>query len=279
MKQVTENVFAETELMGCNPGFVVTADGVVVIDTPQRPTDALAFKSEIEKMGQVRYLINTEPHGDHYAGNFFFDVPCIAHEGTRAAIELAVKNSTLEQIKERLVMIDPECKNNLDGYQVRVPNIAFNSTMSIHLGEIDFILMHTPGHTASETAVYVPQERIVFTGDNIFYKVQAFFHEAVPLEWLQSLEKLKELDVDYCIPGHGEVCTKEYLDEQAEFIRDWIAAAKDAVSKGWTLEEAKERISFLDRYPMLGKMDDFGPELQKMNVTRLYTLAKENRLG
>jgi cyclase len=274
MKQVTDNVFVNTELMGCNPGFVVTSEGVVVIDTPQRPTDAIAFKEEIEKKGAVQYLINTESHGDHFTGNFFFDVPCIAHEGTRAAIA----NASLEVVKDRISMIDPEFKKKLDDYQVRVPSITFDKSMTLRLGEHEFQLLLTPGHTASETSVYVPQERIVFTGDNIFYKVQSFLHEAVPLEWLESLERLKELDVDYYIPGHGEVCTRDYLDEQAGFIREWIAAAKDAVEKGWSLEEAKERISFLDRYPMVGKMDDFGPELQKMNVTRLYTLAKDNLL-
>ena len=47
---------------------------------------------------------------------------------------------------------------------------------------------------------------------------------------------------------------------------------------GWTLEEAQQRISFLDRYPMGAGMEAFGPELQKMNVARLYTLALEGRL-
>jgi len=274
MTRVTDNVFVETELMGCNPGYVVTEDGVVVVDTPQRPTDAVAFRNEIEKRGKVRYLINTEPHGDHFTGNYFFEVPCISHHGTRAAIE----NASLEMVKERITMIDPEFASQLDDYQIRIPSITFDKSMTLRVGDHEFQLILTPGHTASETAVYVPRERIVFTGDNIFYKVQTFLHEAVPLEWLESLERLKKLDVDYYIPGHGEVCTREYLDEQADFIREWISAAKDAVAKGWSLEEAKEKISFLDRYPMVGKMDDFGPELQKMNVTRLYTLAKDNQL-
>ena len=274
MKQVTDNVFVNTELMGCNPGFVVTSEGAVVIDTPQRPTDAIMFKSEIEKKGDVRYLINTESHGDHFTGNFFFDVPCISHAGTRDAIA----NASQEMVKGRITMMDPDYVDKLDDYQIRLPSITFDQSMTLRLGEHEFQLMLTPGHTASETSVYVPQERVVFTGDNIFYQVQTFLHEAVPLEWLESLELLKGLDVDYYIPGHGEVCTREYLDEQADFIREWISAAKDAVNQGWSLEEAQERISFLDRYPMVGKMDDFGPELQKMNVTRLYALAREGQL-
>jgi hypothetical protein len=74
------------------------------------------------------------------------------------------------------------------------------------------------------------------------------------------------------------VCTKTYLDEQASFIREWIASIKEAIKKGWSLEEAQKRISFLDRYPMGQGLEAFGPELQKMNVARLYALAANGQL-
>ena len=103
-------------------------------------------------------------------------------------------------------------------------------------------------------------------------------HEALPNEWLQSLERLKQLEADFYIPGHGDVCAKAYLDEQADFIRDWVSAIKDAFNKGWSMEEAKDRVSLLDRYPMSTGREEFGPELQRMNVTRLYELAAANQL-
>src|SRR4029453_12752639 len=86
MQQLTSNVFAETQIRGCNHGFVTTSDGIVMIDSPHKPSDALKLKAEIAKRGQLRYIINTEPHGDHWTGNAFFDVPVIAHEGVRTRI-------------------------------------------------------------------------------------------------------------------------------------------------------------------------------------------------
>ncbi len=86
------------------------------------------------------------------------------------------------------------------------------------------------------------------------------------------------MDADHYIPGHGEVCGKAYLDEQASFIKDWINSIREAIKKGWTLDEAQKLISFLDRYPMGAGMEAFGPELQKMNVARLYSLAVEGKL-
>ena len=79
MQQVTSNVFVETEVRGCNFGYVTTSDGIVMIDSPHKPSVAQRVKAEIESKGQLRYIINTEPHGDHWTGNSFFDVPFLAH--------------------------------------------------------------------------------------------------------------------------------------------------------------------------------------------------------
>src|ERR1700690_2294767 len=72
MEQVTPCVHTETKLRGCNPSFVTPSQGVVVIDTPQLPTRAVAMRREAESHGPIRYLINTEHHVDHIFGNYFF---------------------------------------------------------------------------------------------------------------------------------------------------------------------------------------------------------------
>src|SRR6266540_6124965 len=72
LENVTPNVFTTTKLRGCNPSFVTTSDGVVVIDTPQLPTRAVAMRAEAEARGPIRYLINTEHHVDHIFGNYWF---------------------------------------------------------------------------------------------------------------------------------------------------------------------------------------------------------------
>ena len=84
MQQLTSNVFVDTQVKGCNFGFVTTSDGIVMIDSPHKPTDAIKLKADIARHGELRYIINTEPHGDHWTGNAFFQVPVIAHEGQDA---------------------------------------------------------------------------------------------------------------------------------------------------------------------------------------------------
>ena len=57
MQQLTGNVFVETHIRGCNHGFATTSDGIVMIDSPHKPSDALKLKAEIAKRGQLRYII------------------------------------------------------------------------------------------------------------------------------------------------------------------------------------------------------------------------------
>ena len=121
MQQLTSNVYAETELRGCNHGFVTTSDGVVMIDSPHKPSDALKLKAEIAKHGPLRYIINTEPHGDHWTGNAFFDAPVVAHEGVRTRI----LETNLEEHIERVANMGPEEPALLVGYRPNVPIICF----------------------------------------------------------------------------------------------------------------------------------------------------------
>ena len=270
MQQMSDHVFVETGIQGCNPGFVVTDEGIVMIDSPQQPSDAMKWRDAMEGKGEIRYLINTEPHGDHVIGNFFFPGTVIAHQGTKEALS----SLSVEMIVDKIKGIDPEGLPLMEGYFLKTPSITFSQDLSLHLGKHTFELIHLPGHTASQTAVYIPEERLVFTGDNIFHKVQSYLHQAYPDDWLRSLKRIEELDIDVIVPGHGEVCDKRYLKEQASFIRDWLEAVSEAIKQGFSKEEAKARISFLDRYPMDIGLDWKGSQVQEMNVERLYDLLK-----
>ena len=72
MRRVGRNSFTEIYFRGCNPSFIETTDGYVMIDSPQIPMDAMRWREMMENKAPIRYLINTEPHGDHIAGNAYF---------------------------------------------------------------------------------------------------------------------------------------------------------------------------------------------------------------
>src|SRR5215510_6991042 len=171
MQQLTTNVHAETGLRGANHGLVTTSDGIVMIDSPHKPSDALKLRAEIE------------PHGDHWTGNAFFDVPVIAHEGVRTRI----LETDLKEHCARIATFGPEEPKLLENYRPNAPVVTFKNGMTLHVGNHTFEMIHMPGHTAYQAAVCIKEEGIVFTSDNIFHKVHTWLQEANPDLWLVAL--------------------------------------------------------------------------------------------
>ena len=267
MQQITSNVFAETQVRGCNHGFVTTSDGVVMIDSPQKPTDALKWKAEIEKHGKLRYIINTEPHGDHWTGNAYFDAPVVAHEGVRTRI----LETNLAEHLARVGSMGPDEPKLLQGYTPNAPIITFKNAMTLHVGDHTFEMIHMPGHTLYQAAILIREEGVVFTSDNIFHKVQTYIQEANPNQWLNALNSLRYLDEEIFIPGHGALCDKSYLDEQGTYIMEWVDYVRKAVERGMKKDEAiGDLTDMTDRYPMDVGQDGTSPRVMKMNVANLY---------
>ena len=102
-----------------------------------------------------------------------------------------------------------------------------------------------------------------------------------PVERRDFEHDLRRLIREYIVPGHGPVCTKDYIMKQSAFIREWMAAVAVGLAKGWSKEECVQRISFLDRFPMDVGQADLGPQVQRMNVERLYDflLGKTERFS
>jgi cyclase len=273
---VTENVFVATGWRGCNPGYVVTAEGIVAIDSPQLPTNALAMRQEMLAKGPVRFRINTENHIDHIFGQHFFSDlgPLIGHEDIVADYwEGALGKDPYEFMLNAVKTQDAAGLDHMprrDEVRIRPPDVAFKGEMTLRLGEHVFELIHTPGHTKGQIAVYVPRERAVFLGDTIFSGVQTWLQVAHPDVWLQSLDKIARLDVDYIIPGHGPVVDKSYIAIQSAFIREWTAAVASGIAQGWNKSECVERISFVDRYPLDVGQEHLVPLVQRLNVEHLY---------
>jgi len=269
MQKITDNVYVESRLSVCNTSVVVTKDGVVVIDTPMVPANAKKVAAEIAGFGPVRYVINTEPHGDHIAGNCYFGGMVVTQDGTRDAL-LAAKP---EEITGMLRMMSPESLPLDKEFYFRPSDITFSEALTLYLGDHTFHLIHTPGHTPYSLAVHVPEERIVFTSDNVNLGMP-IFRDSLPDEWLKTLKRLEELDVDKVVPGHGAVTDKSCFSLMAKSVKDWMDAMTDAIDKGMSLEEAREKIP---RAPQFARMPTEGPAagFLRMNIESLYRYYKK----
>jgi cyclase len=174
MEQVTANVYTNTRLRGCNPSYVVTSDGVVVIDTPQLPTRAVAMRAEAESHGPIRYIVNTEHHVDHIFGNWYF-------RGAGTVVNH-------RELYERFMVVFPELDpfayayesvpgENAKGTDLDEPEgvdlwpdrdeyyddpntgrIVFTGDLTLRVGDHEFHLLHTPGHTPGQLPLNVPED-------------------------------------------------------------------------------------------------------------------------
>ena len=266
MKRVTENVYVGADI--CNHSFVTTKDGLVLVDTPEVPSAAVAWRGVVAARGPVRYLINTEPHMDHFGGNYFFDGPIVAQEGARRAMETV----SLQYFMQMLSMAAPG-EALPDDFSFRLPTITFSQALTLYVGAHTFRLVHMPGHTPFQSPVYVPEERVLFSGDNVVNGMP-FFHDSVPEEWLLSLDALMELDIDVVVPGHGDVGDKSLIPKMKTEVTACIDLVKEAIGWGMTLEETLATVSFLDRYPEAGMDEERRAFFQRRSLTRLYEVLK-----
>jgi cyclase len=268
MQHITDNVYVGDSFRSCNSSFVVTGEGVMLIDTPMVPAEARQWAAEIARHGELRYVINCEPHNDHVAGDCWFGGTLVAHEGTRRAI-LQNKSADLER---QLQWMAPESLPLDPAFHFRPPEITFSQDLTLFMGGRTFRLIHLPGHTPSEVAVYVPEEKVVFTADNVVQGMPIFF-QAVPDQWLDSLEKLQKLDVEKVVPGHGGVGGKELLRTMRDNVKYCVEAVKAAIKKGWSSEETQEKVTFADRFPP--GPDDRMAMMRRGGIARLYEVLKK----
>lgn len=278
MQRVTDRIFAETKVRGCNPSFVLTSAGPVVIDTPQLPTRAVEMRTLVEEHGTIQYVINTEHHVDHIFGNYWFrgTGPIIHHQGVHERFMTVYPElDPFAYALEALPTDDPGGAALVPDRETYYANmgtadIVFSGDVTLKVGDRTFHLLHTPGHTPGQVAVYVPEERAVFTGDTIFSECTTWLMTSDVDQWITALDRIRALDIDHVIPGHGPVQDKAYLATQRSFMLEWKAAVAVAVARGWSREETVARVHFTERYPV-----DIGQEymmeyIQQRNAGALY---------
>jgi glyoxylase-like metal-dependent hydrolase (beta-lactamase superfamily II) len=274
MRQVSANVYTEIYFWGCNPGFLATSDGVLLIDTPQQPIDAMRWKEALSQHGRPRYLVNTEPHQDHIRGNAFYpEVEVLGQTGMQPRYDQASPGFFSEEIVERTKAEDPDSVHLIGhpDYPANPITRTFESRLELQIGNHSVQFIHMPGHTAPQTSVYIPQEGVVFTGDNVFQKTRTWIQEGNPWQWLEALESIRALDIETIVPGHGEPCDKAYLDVQAQVIKDWVGTVEDMIAKGIPEDEAVKRpCPPVDPYPIGQRLFPRNALVDELNIRNVY---------
>lgn len=269
MEQIAHNVFVETENLGSNNTMIVTSRGIVLVDSPYKPTDAVKWQKEVDAKGEVLYLINTDHHPDHTSGNFFLKGEVIAHEGTRKQLMMNPPN------KELLGFFDPQGIPLLNEFSWRLPTITLNDRMTIHLDEVTLEIFHLKGHTSNNIMVYIPEQKILITGDNVNNGGLPSFEDQCIVEQRKTFEIIKGMDIELIVPGHGDVGGKEIVEAYSQLNEEVIAQVDQMIKKGVPKDEIVNTVRYEDKFHVStdryqGYPDDLIEQFQINSITSIY---------
>lgn len=197
-----------------NAGFVVTPQGVVVIDALGSPALATRLMAAIRKVTAVpiTHLIVTHYHADHIYGLQSFKAAGVRIVAHRAA--LAYLNSDAARL--RLNASRQELAPWVDAQtQLVEADEWLDGARELVVGGTSFqIKPMGPSHTPEDLAVFLPHEKVLFAGDLVFRNRLPFVGQADSGHWVRALDDLLALDATVVVPGHGPVSKDVLADMQ-----------------------------------------------------------------
>ena len=279
MKQVTSQVYAETKYRSGNVGFVVTSPGVVCVDVPMLPSDARDWRAQIATVTRkpIIAVIQTDYDQARVVGTYLFKVPLVAHDNTWDRMKLYSSEKMLNQINELI-----EQDTGQTNWQARMPDITFKERLILYKGDTEIHVMHGGGHSAATSLVYLPQERIIFSGDLVFSRQHPSMAQAETKQWLSALNQLRKIPAETIVPGHGEMCSTEDTHSLSDYIRDMRATVRKSFQAGRSKSETSSALipEFFDAFPSTEAERDQVRARIKGGSDRIYdeyrALAKAN---
>ena len=244
-QKIKEGIYVErAQEANSNCGIILTKEGVVLVDSGHNPTDSREVLAAVKKLTPlpIRYLINTEVHPDHTTGHFVFSPPTviIAHEGTGEAMKKAFDPQRLAG----LIKQAPEMAAAAQGYQLVTPQIEYRGKMTLHVGErtIELINLHNV-HSEADTAVWLPQERVIFSASVAIPKSFNNIRNFVTFpDMLAAIRMMKSLNPEVVVPGHGTPGTTQIFDENERLFTLLVDRVGKMVKEGKTLDQIKQEL-------------------------------------
>jgi cyclase len=220
---------------GANAGFLVTASGVVVIDTFENEAAARQLLAEIRKLTQlpVKFVVNTHYHLDHVAGNkIFHDAGAVIVSQRNVPAWLHTENLKFFGDK-----ITPEQKALVA--DLVPPSRIYATDDHLPLGLEIVNLKFYPGHTGGDSIVIFPSAKVIFCGDLFWNKTLPNLVDASTDRWIVTLSKLAGAPYsDYTfVPGHGDVGNASDVLQFQSYLQTLRSLLAAPVKEGKTGDE------------------------------------------
>jgi cyclase len=223
LKQVGPGVYAAIDgpdhKAGSNAGFVVGDDGVLVIDAFFTVDAARALVAEIHRLTPkpIRYVVNTHYHADHTGGDQALrdaGAIIIAHKNVRGW----VRTNNINLFGDR---ITPELKARIEA--LPLPDLTTDKDLTVWLGSRKIIVRTVLGHTGGDLTIFVPDAKVLFTGDLLWRRVPPNLIDGSVKEWAATdvgFETMPDAARTTYVPGHGDVAELSDVKDFNAYLRD-----------------------------------------------------------
>ena len=224
-----------------NAGFIVTREGVVVIDALASPREGEALLRTIRGVTRqpVRWLVLTHHHPDHTFGAIVFKragARIIAHPDTRTLASEGGQDALIADWV-RVMGLDA-----MRGFEfAEVPDRPVTGTDTLQLGGRTIIITH-PGaaHTAGDLMVWLPRERVFFAGDLLIEDGVTMVVDGSARALERALDSIDSLAPRIAVPGHGAIPRQpaQLVARTRAYITELASDMRAAVEKGVPMRRA-----------------------------------------
>ena len=279
--KLSDHAYAYTAEGDPNTGIVVGDDAVMVIDTQATPVMAADVIRRIRDVTDkpIKYVVLSHYHAVRVLGaSAYRPEHIIASEDTLSLIK-----ERGEQDKASEIGRFPRLFRNVESVPKGLtwPTMTFTGKMTLWLGKLEVQLLQLGrGHTKGDTVVWLPQERILFSGDLVEYDATPYAGDAYFTDWPTTLDHVAALKPAQLVPGRGsalqtEADVAEGIHGTRSFISDVFASVQAGAAKGEDLNAVYR--STLDAVrPKYGHWVIFD-HCMPFDVTRAYDEATAHR--
>ncbi len=244
--RLSEHCWAYTAEGDPNTGVIITDEAVLICDALATPVMAAKLVAEIRRVSQapIKYVVLSHYHAVRVLGASGYKAEglqqIIASQGTW---ELIVERGAQDMMSEYERF--PRLFENFASIPgLTWPTLVFREEMTLWMGALEVRIMHLgPGHTKGDTVVWVPSEKVLFSGDLVECDAACYTGDAQLEEWPATLAAIRALGAEKIVPGRGPALTSASeiargLDYTSDFVSTLLSSAKEAVAAGMNLKQA-----------------------------------------
>jgi glyoxylase-like metal-dependent hydrolase (beta-lactamase superfamily II) len=277
--KLSDNAYAYTAEGDPNTGVIIGDDAVMVLDTQATPAMAQDVIRRIREVTDkpIKYVLLTHYHAVRVLGASAYQPEHII--ASHDTLDLIRERG--EQDKASEIGRFPRLFRNVETVPAGLtwPTLTFSGKMTLWLGQLEVQLLQLGrGHTKGDTVAWLPQQKILFSGDLVEFDATPYAGDAYFKDWPQTLDNIAALKPEKLVPGRGAALTSPEqvqagLAGTRSFIADVYASVQEGVAAGKDLK-AVYKDTYTKLKPKYGHWVIFD-HCMPFDVTRCYDEATQ----